>query len=205
MKCRQFEVIENQSATFTLSTTKTGIDQILGLIENIPGAVTLWNSMIDESYEIIDEQDFNGRLFRVTSSTIPNIKYISFNVIGAFPPEETSTTPTITFFGEDRRSLFLKEDAGVDLQLVNLGDIIDTSYLGIEQNNIFTGKSGTWINASSVSISFVLDFGDKIIASMPIIPTDEEDSRLNLMRPFGQLYVNSDGFVKMRLKGTINS
>ena len=89
--------------------------------------------------------------------------------------------------------------AGMDLQLVNESGYDDTNALGIFSKDYFMTR-GTYLNEDSVYVDFVLDFGDVMMASLPVIPTDEESNDTNMNRPYGQLYVTDEGFVKMRLR-----
>ena len=89
--------------------------------------------------------------------------------------------------------------AGLDLQIVNESGYSDTNALGLSSKDYFMTR-GTYLNEDSVEIDFVLDFGDTMMASLPVIPASEESNDANMNRPYGQLYVTDEGFVKMRLR-----
>ena len=200
IKCRNFEVSEGtESMEATLETNNKTINQIYYLLDALNAAVNDWNMLpsVDKSYELIDVTSFNGRIFQVNSSSIPGAAYIVFQgVEEGFENQEGA--PRILFYDNNREPLMLKA-AGLDLQIVNESGYSDTNALGLSSKDYFMTR-GTYLNEDSVEIDFVLDFGDTMMASLPVIPASEESNDANMNRPYGQLYVTDEGFVKMRLR-----
>ena len=200
IKCRNFEVSEGtESMEATLETNNKTINQIYYLLDALNAAVNDWNMLpsVDKSYELIDVTSFNGRIFQVSSSSIPGAAYIVFQgVEEGFENQEGA--PRILFYDNNREPLMLKA-AGLDLQIVNESGYSDTNALGLSSKDYFMTR-GTYLNEDSVEIDFVLDFGDTMMASLPVIPASEESNDANMNRPYGQLYVTDEGFVKMRLR-----
>lgn len=154
---------------------------------------TLLQSLADEisergnyPYLEFSSSVLNKRFLEVTSSTIPNLKYIAF-----LNPQNNNTGSRIYFFTENMRELYLARNGVPYMKgdtLISGSTIADSNFLAT-----LSDTDGYWID-SNVSITLRYYTTDAIQAHLLLNPTNEE--LINLVG-YNQMYVDSNGFVKL--------